>query len=61
MQTATLLPWLLAAVLTTAAVLGAVALARVIRADGYGRAPAPRSRPDWGSDALPSRPYAAWH
>lgn len=60
MQTATFLPWFLTAVIATAAVLVPLALARLIRADGYGRSPAPRSRPDWGSDALPSRPYAAW-
>lgn len=47
----------LAVALTTAVALVAV-LIRTLTADGYGRRPAPASRrTDWGSCALPSRPY----
>lgn len=31
---------------------------RVVRRDGYGVRPAPHGIPDWGSGALPSRPFA---
>jgi hypothetical protein len=58
MDTVSLSQWIFAATFIVAAVLVSIALARLIRSDGYGSRPAPDPRSDWGTPTLPSLPYA---
>jgi hypothetical protein len=50
--------WFLAAAIVAAAVYVSVTLFRLVRSDGYGSTPLLDPRRDWGSQALPSIPYA---
>lgn len=59
MDTMSTYQWILAAAFATAAVLVAIAMARLIRNDGYGSgAPAVDPRSDWGTPTVPSHPYS---
>lgn len=57
MDTMSLSQWILAAAFVVAAVLVSIALARLIRRDGYGPQPSPDPRSDWGTPSLSSLPH----
>jgi hypothetical protein len=59
MNTMSFSQWILAATFVVAAVLVSVALARLVRRDGYGASHLRDARSDWGTASMPSLPYSS--